>query len=136
MDAKIFQKLLDEALKPIIGRLDGIDGRFDGIDKRLDDPKTGLPAINNRLGSIEQRLDDPKTGLKRINEKVDVLWDQVTKVTENQEDMKDTLKSHTVQLKRIAGKFEENSDKTTLLNKRLTTIERKSGIIPPPELTF
>lgn len=115
MDEQTFKKLLNQALKPII--------------KRLDDPKTGLVAINNRL-------DDPKTGLRRINEKIDVLWDQVERVTFGMDNAKETLDSHTTYLRNIETKVEKSSDDTGKLDKRLSEVEGHVGIAPPPELTL
>lgn len=74
--------------------------------------------INKALEPIKERLDDPKSGLKRINNRMDVLWDQVVKVTADIEDVKDTLSSHSKSLNRI----ESN--------------EADLGIAPPPELTI
>lgn len=52
-----------------------------------------------------------KEEIKPVTKKLDILWDQVVKVTEGLEDVKETLESHTVVLKRIEIKVEHNSEK-------------------------
>ena len=55
LDEKLDQKF-DQKLKPIYGRLDGIDGRLDGIDSRLDGIDGRLDGIDDRLDSMDSRL--------------------------------------------------------------------------------
>lgn len=76
------------------------------------------------------------SSLKPVNEKLDVLWDQTIKLTEDMDEVKDTLKIHTASLKRIEAKVEHHGDNIARLDKRATTAEKHLGIVPPPELTI
>lgn len=107
MNQNDFTKLLNEALQP--------------IKDQLEDPRTGLIAIN-------RRLEDPKTGLKRINEKLDALWDQTTSLTVNAENIKEAIKNQ-------AGSLKQTDENLKKINKRLQAVEANAGIVPPPELT-
>ena len=80
---------------------------------------------------VKKQID---TALKPVNKKLDILWEQVGKVTGELEGVKETLDSHTVTLKRIEARMENTDDKIGRLNKRLSTTEDKLGIVPPPEL--
>lgn len=100
------------------------------------DEQTLKRLLDEALEPITGRLDDPKTGLKRTNEKIDVLWDQVEKITFGMEDIKETLDSYTTQLKSIETKTEKISDDTGKLDKRLLEVEDNVGIVPRPELTL
>ncbi len=84
---------------------------------------------------IETALKPIDTKLNRVEKKVDILWEQVEKVTFGLEKVKETLGVHTDVLKRIEAKIEKNSDNIHKLNKRVVTVEGKLGIASPPELT-
>ena len=75
------------------------------------------------------------TALKPVNKKLDILWEQVGKVTGELEGVKETLESHTATLKRIEARLDNNSDEIVRVDKRVTSVEDKLGIVPPPELT-
>ncbi len=64
----------------------------------------------------------------KINQKLDALWDQTVKLTENLEEVKDAVKSQ-------AAPLNETNDNIRKLDKRVTTTEAHLGIVPPPELT-
>lgn len=46
------------------------------------------------------------------------------------------LESHTKALNQIQATLEHHSDNTVKLDKRVTKIEDRLGIVPPPELTI
>lgn len=45
----IVKEVVDEAVSPIKQQLDGVVNRLDGIEGQLNNPDTGLEAINRRL---------------------------------------------------------------------------------------
>ena len=45
----IVKEGIDEAVKPVQDQLNSITNRLDGIEGQLNDPDTGLGAINRRL---------------------------------------------------------------------------------------
>lgn len=77
--------------------------------------KEELKPVNERLGRVEQRMD--------------VLWDQTVKITENLEEINDTLKSQTKAMNNTNNNIEK-------VDKRLIGVEGHLGIVPPPELTI
>lgn len=100
--------------------------------------------VNKIGGLVDSKLDalrkdikgDINSALKPINKKLDILWDQVERVTMDLGGVKETLDSHTTTLKRIETKVEGNYDDIRKLDKRLIKVENRSGIMPPPELTI
>jgi|SRR3990172_12332951 len=97
---------------------------------------SALEPIEDRLSNMEGYFNDPKTGLKRINQKLDALWDQTVRLTENMEEVKETLISQTEAFKRNEVKIENNTDDIGKVDKRLHEVENHLGIVPPPELTI
>ncbi len=85
--------------------------------------------LEEALDPIKKQLEDPKSGLKRINHKLDALWDQTVRLTENIEEVKDAVKSQTA----VLNQTNDNMEK---VDKRLTKVESHLGIVPPPELTI
>ena len=100
--------MTDEELKKVI----------DAVDKRL----------NKSLEPIKNQLGDPQNGLKRVNEKLDALWGQTVKLTEDSEEIKEFLKFQKQALN-------QTNDNIKKIDKRLTEVENHTGIVPPPELT-
>lgn len=101
--------------------------RFRGVVK--EEINLALEPVNDRLAGVEAQLNNPKTGLRRINEKLEALWDQTKLLTEGFEEVKDTLDSHTVMLKKTSENIERLDD-------RVTTAESHLGISTPPELSI
>ncbi len=66
---------------------------------------------------IEAALEPVKKTLEGHTQRLDTIWDQTIRLTEDMEEVKGTLASHTEALKRIAA------------------AESQVGIVPPPELT-
>ena len=96
MNQDDYKKILAEALNPL---------------------RTDFKEIKDKLENVERQLNDPKTGMARINYKLDTLWDQVIRLTEDFEGIKN------------------NVDNIYKADKRLSEAESRLGIIPPPELT-
>lgn len=97
---------------------------------------SALKPINDRLGKVESKIG--KVGVKfgKVGKKLDTLWEQVEKVTFGLNDVQETLDAHTVVLKRIETKGDNDSDDIHKLDKRVITLENTAGIVPPPELTI
>ncbi len=77
-----------------------------------------------------------KEELKPVTKRLDALWEQTGKLTEDMTEVKDTLRSHSAALKRIELKVTNSTENIQKLDKRLTTVESKTGIAAPPELTI
>ncbi|OGE14348.1 hypothetical protein A3F00_05470 [Candidatus Daviesbacteria bacterium RIFCSPHIGHO2_12_FULL_37_11] len=107
-------------------QLSVMNSKFDEMGKTLNDPATGLAAIN-------KQLNDPSTGLKRLNERIDAIWEQTTDLTEDMAETQDISNSHTKALRQIMADTQNSRDNTKKLDKRLNLIEEKSGIKIPPE---
>lgn len=90
---------------------------------------TAVKPINAGLGQL-------KTGLNRVERRLDILWEQVGKVTGDLENIKDKLSIHTNYLKKIDQNVDHNSENVRGINKRLRTVENQLGIVPPPELNI
>ena len=67
--------LMDEKLKPINDRLDGMDSRLDkmdhrldGMDSRLDKMDHRLDGMDSRLDKMDHRLDEVETRLDKVGE--------------------------------------------------------------------
>lgn len=88
--------------------------------------------LNKIRGIIKEELEPTNQKIGNIEQKLDVLWDQTVTLTENMNEVKETLKSHSEALKRIEEKHGGNIGK---LSKRVTTTEIRLGISTPPELT-
>lgn len=94
---------------------------------------TALKPVNTDLGEVKSGLKNVKSGLKNVERKLDILWEQVEKVTIDLEDVKDTQGSHTTLLKEINSKVEHNTDNTKRLDRRVRETEKHLGIVPSPE---
>ncbi len=84
-------------------------------------------------GVVKEEIE---TALKPVSKKLDILWEQVEKVTIELDQVQETQQVHTRVLKSIDAKVENHSDDIHKLNKRVITLENTSGIVPPPELTI
>lgn len=83
------------------------------IRKQLEDPDTGLAAIN-------RRLDDPDIGLKTINERLDANTAAVM-------GLESTINGY-------GDMYKINDSNIRKMEKRLETVEGKEGIQVPHEL--
>lgn len=90
-------------------------------------------VIEQALKPIIERLNDPKTGLGEINQKIDAVWDQTASLTEDMAEIKETQSLHTSGFKGITAKIENSNNNIRKLHKRVEVIEKKSGVVPPPE---
>lgn len=76
------------------------------VDSKLDKFREGMKVeIYSALKPIDEKLGN-------VEKKVDTLWDQTTRLTEDMEEVKETLTSHTRALKRIEVKVEHNTKDT------------------------
>lgn len=88
-----------------------------------------LDTVIKDLDKVEGQLNNPESGLKRINEKLDALWDQTGELTVVAENVKESIKNQATFLNRT-------NDNIRKIDKRLSGVEHRSGIVPPPELTL
>lgn len=102
----IVKEVVNEAVDPIKQQLDG-------VVSRLDDPDTGLAAIN-------RRLDDPDTGLATINRRLDANTAAVV-------ELESTVKGY-------ADMYKINDSNIRRMEKRLEPLEEDAGMDVPPEL--
>lgn len=89
--------------------------------------------VKKLRGAIKEEVE---TSIKPVNKKLDILWEQVEKVTGDLENIKDKLSIHTNYLKKIDQNVDHNSENVRGINKRLRTVENQLGIVPPPELNI
>lgn len=80
--------------------------------------------------------EEVNTALEPVVKKLDALWDQTVKLTENMVEIQETLDSHSLALKRIEEAGQQNADNVKRLEKRTTEAENKLGIVSPLELTI
>mgnify|MGYP001590755792 CR=1 FL=1 len=99
MDENKLKSIVEDAIKPVLDQ--------------LNDPDTGLAAIN-------RRLDDPDTGLKRINERLDANTAAVV-------ELESTITGY-------ADSYQANDANIRKVEKRLETLEEDAGVNVPPEL--
>ncbi len=85
-------------------------------------------------------LDDALEPIKKTQgeqtKKLDAVWEQTTKLTEDLTEVQITQESHTKELKQIAANTEHINDNVEKVDKRLTGVESHIGIVPPPQLTI
>lgn len=94
-------------------------------------------VVEEKVGAIvEEKLKPIGDRLGKVEKKLDILWEQVEKVTFSINDTNETLGTHTDALKRIEAKVENNSNDIHRLNKRVVVLESRNGIVSPPELTI
>lgn len=86
--------------------------------------------LNQIRGVVKEEVN---TALEPVIKKLDTLWDQTVKLTENMTEVQETLDSHTVALKRIEVKIEKNSEDIKKVDQRLTKAESRLGISTPLE---
>jgi peptidoglycan hydrolase CwlO-like protein len=94
---------------------------------------TALKPVNTKLGRVDKRLGNVEKKVGKVEKKLDILWDQVEKVTFGLDNVKETLDTHTSIFKRIEAKLENHSDDIHKLNRRVVVLEDKNGIVSPPE---
>lgn len=85
--------------------------------------------LEKALDPIKKQLGDPESGLKKTNEKLDALWDQTVKLTEDTEEIKEAFKSQKKNLN-------QTSDNVVKVDKRLAGVEGRLGIVAPSELSI
>lgn len=103
MDENKFKAIVEEVVNKAV----------EPIRKQLEDPDTGLVAIN-------RRLDDPDTGLKRLNNRMDANTAAVM-------ELEKTVKGY-------GDMYKINDSNIRKMEKRLETLEEDVGVKVPPEL--
>lgn len=82
--------------------------------------------LNQIRGVVKEEVN---TALEPVVKKLDALWDQTIRLTEDTEEIKDKLKSQTSALNRTSDNIEK-------VDKRVIKVEGNLGIVSPPELTI
>ncbi len=95
-------------------------------------------VVKEEIGSALKSI---KGTLANHAKKLDILWDQTVKLSEDMIQVQETLDSHTkildshtISLKRIEENTEQNTNNLKKLNKRVGQREDQAGIVPLPEL--
>lgn len=78
--------------------------------------------------AVQEELKLINKKLNKLN-KLDALWDQTVRITEQLTEVQETLETHTA----LLNKHSEDMEK---LDKRLITVEGNLGIVAPPERTI
>lgn len=82
--------------------------------------------MNDQIDKFREAV---REELKPVHKKLDSLWDQTVKLTEEVTEIKDTLETH-------AASADQTNENVSKMNKRLIEVESNLGISPPPELTL
>ena len=119
-----------------------IDSTLDDIKETLDGHTKTLETHTRILGQHTKMLSEHTKTLAKQGKKLNDVWDHAGTLTEDLtrvqikfESLTKILNQHTDSLNRIEANAERNSDDVSKLDKRVTTLEDQSGIVPPPELT-
>lgn len=129
-ETKKLEDLLKGAIRPLKELVEVLKSKVDHQELYLVATSSNVKSIKEQQSVINEKLDTQ-------GKKMDILWDQVEKVTMDIEEVKETQDLHTAVLKRIETKVEGNSDDIKeKVDKRLTKVENRLGIVPPPELTI
>lgn len=103
----------EDKLKKIVEEV--VNGAVDPIKQMLNDPDTGLKAIN-------KRLEDSDTGLVAINRRLDANTVAVM-------ELEKTVKGY-------GDMYKINDSNIRKIEKRVETLEEDTGIKPPEEFTL
>lgn len=107
-----------------------------GHTRILEDHSRILETHSQILEAHSQILENHTKVLDNHTKKLNTLWDQTVKLTEDIEQVKEVQDSHTISLKQIVKNTESNKDDAMKLDARVQELENQAGIIPPPELTL
>ncbi len=132
-DVKKITKALDERLKPLIGDIAKVKTKLLDINTSQFRNYTELSNIGKDVARIDSTLETINEELGTTGRKLDILWEQVEKVTIGLEEVKEKLDYNKTYFK--TG-FENTNGNVNKLNKRTSTIEDQLGIAPPPELNI
>lgn len=128
-ETKKLEDLLKGAIRPLKELAEVLKSKVDHQELYLVATSSNVKSIKEQQSIINEKLDTQ-------GKKLDILWDQVERVTVNLEGVSETQELHTAILKRIETKVEGNYDDIRKVNKRLIKAEDRLGIVPPPELTI
>lgn len=92
-----------------------LDEALEPIKKQLGDPNTGLVALN-------QKIEDPDSGLPALNGRMDANTAAII-------ELESTIKGY-------ADAYKTNKANIERLDDRVTKLEDRAGIVPPPEYTI
>lgn len=128
-ETKKLEDLLKGAIRPLKELVEVLKSKVDHQELYLVATSSNVKSIKEQQSVINEKLDTQ-------GKKLDILWDQVEKVTMDLEDVKENQELHTATLKRIETKVEGNADDIKKADKRLIKAENRLGIVSPPELTI
>lgn len=110
--------------------------KIDGHSKVLEKHLKILDKHSTTLDKHSKILDTNSTILEKQGEKLDALWEQTIKLNVGIVEIKDILKTHMGFVKNMKLDTDQNTGNVNRLDKRLCTLEDKSGVVPPAELTI
>ncbi|RJP47488.1 MAG: hypothetical protein C4584_00345 [Armatimonadetes bacterium] len=125
----VVREEIDTALEPIKGTLNDHTKILTSHTKILDDHTKILTSHTKILDDHTKILTSHTKILDDHTQKLDALWDQTVKLTEDTEEIKETLKSH-------KNNLTLQSDNIVKVDKRLTEVEGHLGVVAPPELSI
>lgn len=70
---EIVDQKLEERLKPLNSRFDGVDRRLDTVDKRLDSVDKRLDTVDKRLDGVEKQMKSTNRTLRRVAKDVSYM---------------------------------------------------------------
>lgn len=114
--------MTDEDVNKIGGM---VDSKLETFREDLKgDIDSALEPVKDRLSNVEGHFNDPKTGLKRINQKLDALWDQTVRLTEDTEEVKNTVNKLEGGVDRMDRKLDRVIDTNIDYGNRVEDIEQ------------
>lgn len=127
-DTKKLEDLLKKTIRPVKELVEVLKSKVDKQQLYLVTTSSDVKSIKEQQSVMNEKLD-------AHGEKLEILWDQVERVTVDLTEVKEAQSLHTAVLNRIESKVDNNSEDTKKLDKRLAEVESDAGIVPPPELT-
>lgn len=105
-DINRISKVLDEKFKPLLGEVARIKNELRDSGMVQFKNNTELSRIGKDISRIDSSLETLDEDLKKNTKKLDILWDQVVKVTADLEQVKD----NTEDVKKILVSRSDKSD--------------------------
>ncbi|MCG8500685.1 MAG: hypothetical protein MJB12_09800 [Firmicutes bacterium] len=114
---------MEEILKQILGKLDGLEQRFDGLEQRFDGFEQRFDGFEQRVDGLEQEV---KTGFQQTNDRLDKLekdlkavYDQVADNTERHTEMMMKMDRVENAVEFLAHKEFENEKEIYFMKRRI-----------------
>lgn len=128
-NVKQISKLLNSLITPVKEIVEVIKHKVDSMEFIQNTSSENMRTIRDQQLFMNKKLDI-------LTEKLDATWEQTGKLSVDMTEVEEKLDSHTTILKKITTNTEHTVENVKKVNKRLTNLESKQGIVPPPELTI